>query len=146
MIRRLGTSGQADPHQQWELLEEHGHGRRRSESKAKAKVKGKAKARLIISVFGMNERVGGLHGRAQREHDTFRRTYTKPLCSFAANALEFMMPPPFLTLQGCRLDKRQGLRCNTGNAKMSCRWHMPVIESGYDWNTFVIVRWGWPME
>jgi hypothetical protein len=31
-----------------------------SESKAKTKAKAKRKARLIISVFGMNERVGGV--------------------------------------------------------------------------------------
>jgi len=36
-------------------------GAKASESKAKGEAKAKRKARLIISVFGMNERVGGLH-------------------------------------------------------------------------------------
>lgn len=66
-----------------------------SESKVKGKAKAKQKARLIISVFGMNERVGGLHGRAQREHDTFRNDLHKATVFVCRKCVEFMMPPLF---------------------------------------------------
>jgi len=79
----------------------------------------------------------------------FGVTYNKATVFVCRKCMDFMMPrspssPSFLPLQGYRFDKRQGLRW--GIAKMGCRWHILVIERGYDWNTIVIVRMGWPME
>jgi len=55
--------------------------------------------------------------------------------------MDFMITPPASSaLKAAIWTKRQGLRCNTGTPKMGCRKSTCcVIESGYDWNTIVIV-------
>jgi hypothetical protein len=75
----------------------------------------------------------------------FGVTYTKPLFSSTADAWTLDAPSPraalFPTLQGCYLDKTLGPALQHRNAKMGCRdGTCCVIESGYDWNTIVIVR------
>jgi hypothetical protein len=137
-----------------------------TESKAKVKRKAVRRPDFLISVFGMNGRVVGLHCHIQNVNMTHFQNgpTTKPLCSkrCAADALALWCPsPPKVAPSvhpksiGCRFHKRRAATKTPAVATqngLQKTYASPkcVIKSGYDWNSIVIVgrdgQWKGPLS